>query len=375
MQRRRKMKKTAHTQTKEEGLLVTLAVLGIAALLVYLLPDHSQPSAGPRASSDSAMPLGNTLEPGRGRHAKSPTSIPEKVWKDILWRTYEQINEDRLLAVAAGVVFYGLLALFPAVTALVSSYALFADTKTVNDHISFLSEFLPPGTFSIVQDQVERVLSNGDMKLGTTFIASLLLAIWSANGGMKAIIDALNVVNDEKEKRGFFKLNAVSLVFTVGGVLATLTAIGFVVVVPILLSMVGLGSSTDLLIRIGRWPALAIILLLALAVLYQLAPSRRPPKWRWISIGSAVATVTWIIGSGLLSFYLANFGHYDATYGSLGAAIALMIWMWMSTIVVLFGAELNAEIEHQTAEDSTVGDPKPMGRRGAVMADTIGASY
>jgi len=212
------------------------------------------------------------------------------------------------------------------------------------------------------------------MKLGGTFIASLLLAIWSANGGMKAIIDALNVVNDEKEKRGFFILNAVSLAFTVGAVLATLTAIGFVVVVPILLSMVGLSSSTDSLIRIGRWPALAIMLLLGLAILYQFAPSRRPPKWRWISIGSAVATVTWIIGSGLLSFYLANFGHYDATYGSLGAAIALMIWMWMSTIVVLFGAELNAEIEHQTAEDSTVGAPKPIGSRGAVMADTIGAS-
>jgi membrane protein len=366
----RSRRQKALTKTKDEALLVRLAVLGIAALVVYLLPDHSQPSTGPRASSDSAMPLGDTLEPGRGRHAISPTSIPGKGWKDILWRTYEQINEDRLLAVAAGVVFYGLLALFPAVTALVSSYA-----KTVNDHISFLSEFLPPGTFSIVQDQVTRVLSKSDMKLGSAFIASLFLAIWSANGGMKAIIDALNVVNDEKEKRGFFVLNAISLAFTVGGVLATLTAIGFVIVVPILLSMVGLGSSTDLLIRIGRWPALAIMLLLALAVLYQLAPSRRPPKWRWISIGSAVATVTWIIGSGLLSFYLANFGHYDATYGSLGAAIALMIWMWMSTIVVLFGAELNAEIEHQRAEDSTVGAPKPIGTRGAVMADTVGASY
>jgi membrane protein len=367
--------KEARMKAKEEGLLATLAVLGIAALVAYLFPDHSLPAAGPRASSDSARSLDKTLEPGRGRHAVSPTSIPGKGWKDILWRTYDQINEDRLLAVAAGVVFYGLLALFPAITALVSSYALFADTKTVNDHISFLSEFFPPGTFSIVQDQVARVLSNGDMKLGSTFIASLLLAIWSANGGMKAVIDALNVVNDEKEKRGFFTLNAVSLAFTVGGVLATLTAIGFVVVVPIVLSMVGLGSSIDSLIRIGRWPALAIMLLLGLAILYQLAPSRRPPKWRWISIGSVVATVTWMIGSGLLSFYLANFGHYDATYGSLGAAIALMIWMWMSTIMVLFGAELNAEIEHQTAEDSTVGAAKPIGSRGATMADTIGASY
>jgi membrane protein len=138
--------------------------------------------------------------------------------------------------------------------------------------------------------------------------------------------------------------------------------------------MVGLGSATDMLIRFGRWPVLGIILLLALAILYRYAPSRRSPKWRWISVGSIAATLTWIIGSGLLSFYLANFGHYDATYGSLGAAIALMIWMWMSTIVILFGAELNSEIEHQTIADSTTGAAKPLGRRGAKMADTAGVS-
>jgi membrane protein len=227
--------------------------------------------------------------------------------------------------VAAGVVFYGLLALFPAITALVSSYALLADAKTVNDHIAFLSDFLPQGSCSIIQDQVGRVLSKGDMKLGGTFLASLLLAIWSANGGVKAIIDALNVVYDAKEKRGFFKFNAVSLAFTVAGVVGILTAIGLVVAAPVILSMIGLQSSTDLLIRFGRWPLLAVLLLIGLAVLYRYAPSRRSPKWRWISVGSIVATFTWMIGSGLLSYYLANFGHYDATYGSLGAAIALMI--------------------------------------------------
>jgi membrane protein len=202
-----------------------------------------------------------------------------------------------------------------------------------------------------------------------------LLAVWSANGGMKAIIDALNVVYDEKEKRGFIKLNAVSLAFTVGGVIGILLAIGLVVVTPVVLSMIGLGSAVDALIRFGRWPVLVVILLLALAVLYRYAPSRRSPKWRWISVGSIVATITWMIGSGLLSFYLANFGHYDATYGSLGAAIALMTWMWMSTIVILLGAELNSEIEHQTTKDSTVGSPKPLGSRGAMMADTVGASH
>jgi membrane protein len=173
----------------------------------------------------------------------------------------------------------------------------------------------------------------------------------------------------------FFEQQATKTFAGRSGVVGILFAIGLVVVTPVALSMVGLGSAADALIRFGRWPVLGAILLLALAVLYRYAPSRRSPKWRWISVGSVVATITWMIGSGLLSFYLANFGHYDATYGSLGAAIALMTWMWMSTIVILFGAELNSEIEHQTMVDSTSGSSKPRGRRGATMADTVGVSY
>jgi len=221
---------------------------------------------------------------------------------------------------------------------------LFVDPQSINDHLGFLSTFLPEGTFSIVQDQVNRVLSKGNIKLGWAFVFSLLLALWSANGGMKAIIDALNVVYDEKEKRSFLALNALSLTFTIGGILAVLVAGALVIVAPVLFQMIGLEAQTELLIKFGRWPALAILLLLALAALYRFAPSRRSPKWRWISVGSLAATVTWMAGSALLSYYLSNFGHYDATYGSLGTAIALMIWMWMSTIVILFGAELNSEI-------------------------------
>jgi len=269
-------------------------------------------------------------------------------------------------------VFYGLLALFPAITALVSSYALFAKPSTINDHLSMLSDVLPAGAFDIVKEQVGRVLAKGNLKLGTAFGASLLLAIWSANSGMKAIIDALNVVYNEKEKRGFFKLNAVSLAFTFGGLVAVLVAIGAVVALPIVLSTVGLGSITDTLFRIGRWPLLILMMLFGLAVLYRYGPSRRSPEWQWLSVGSLFATLTWLAGSALLSYYLANYANYDATYGSLGAAIGLMIWMWMSTIVVLLGAELNSEIEHQTARDTTEGGGKPLGSRGARVADTVG---
>ncbi len=277
--------------------------------------------------------------------AESPLPVIRHRWKDVLLGTYERINKDRLLAVAAGVVFYGLLALFPAVTALVSSYALFADGKTIGDHLSLLAGVLPPGTFSVVQDQVARVLAKGDVKLGAAFLFSLLLALWSANGGVKAIIDALNVVYEEEERRGFFKLNAVSLGFTLGALGVVLAAIGLVVAAPIVLSMIGFASATAIVVAYGRWPALALLTLLGMAVLYRYAPSRRTPRWQWVSIGSAFATVTWIAGSALLSYYLANFADYDATYGSLGAAIGLMIWMWMTTIVVLVGAELNSEIE------------------------------
>ena len=309
---------------------------------------------------------------GRGRSAVSPWQIPWRGWKDILIRTYQQLGEDRVLAVAAGVVFYGLLALFPAITALVSSYVLFAKGSTINEHISMLAGILPEGGLGIVRDQVDRVLAKGDIKLGLAFIVSFLLAVWSANGGMKAIIDALNVVYEEDEKRGFIKLNAVSLAFTFGGLVAVLLAIGSVVALPIVLSTIGLGSITDALFRIGRWPVLVMTMLMGLALLYRFGPSRRSAQWRWLSVGSVLATLTWLAASALLSFYLGNYANYDATYGSLGAAIGLMMWMWMSTIVVLLGAELNSEIEHQTAADSTEGGDKPLGRRGAKMADTIG---
>jgi membrane protein len=228
--------------------------------------------------------------------------------------------------------------------------------------------------YSVVHDQIERVLAKGDVKLGVAFLVSLLLAVWSANGGMKAIIDALNVVYDENEKRGFIKLNAVSLAFTLGSLLAVLVAIGLVVAAPIVLLQFGLGSLAETLLKFGRWPALAAMVLIGLAILYRFAPSRKSPKWKWISVGSVVGAAAWLTGSALLSYYLANFGDYDATYGSLGAAIGLMMWMWMSTIIMLFGAELNSEIEHQTAKDSTTGGTKPIGSRGAKMADTLGAA-
>jgi membrane protein len=260
------------------------------------------------------------------------------------------------------------------VTALVSIYGLFATPSTINRHLAFLSTVMPEAGVSIVNEQVSRIVSKGDAKLGFGFAFGLALALWSANAGVKAVIDALNVVYEETEKRGFFKLNFISLAFTVGAVVAMLSAIAAVVVVPLLFDRAGVGALAEVLVSYGRWPMLVVALLAALAILYRYGPSRREPQWKWVSVGSVLATTLWIAGSAALSYYLRHYANYDATYGSLGAAIGLMMWMWMTTIVVLLGAELNSEIEHQTAVDSTVGPPRPLGTREAMMADTVGDS-
>jgi membrane protein len=357
------------------SLLLLLGVTAIATQLDRARRAGSGAFGTTRATDEPAeWQKARARQPGRGREAAAPWQIPWRGWKDIFWRTYEQINEDRLLAVAAGVVFYWLLALFPAITAFVSLYGLFAKAATINEHLSLLAGLLPAGAFEIVQEQVNRIVSKGDAKLGFAFIFGLALALWSANAGMKAIIDALNVVYDEKEKRSFVKLNLASLAFTFGAIAALLVAIGAVVVFPLVLARFGLGSMTGTLAWILRWPVLFLMVLTGLAILYRYGPSRREPRWEWLMPGTLLATIAWLAGSALFSWYLANFADYDATYGSLGAAIGLMMWMWLTVIVILAGAELNSEIEHQTARDSTVGPEKPLGARGAAMADTVGAA-
>jgi len=266
-------------------------------------------------------------------------------WKDILWRTYEQVGEHRLLAVAAGVVFYGLLAVFPAVTTLVSLYGLFASPSAISDQLSLAAGILPQGAVDILREQINRLTSGNSAKLGLGFIFGLSAALWSANAGMKAIMDALNVVYEEKEKRSFIKLNLVSLAFTLAGIGSLLVALGAVVILPVALSYLGLHNVTGLLIHLARWPLLLVLIIVGLAVLYRYGPSRREPRWQWISVGSVFAAGAWLTSSALLSWYLSNFANYDATYGSLGAGIGMMMWMWISSIVILLGAQINSVIE------------------------------
>jgi membrane protein len=324
------------------------------------------------AEKEHADPKAAASETGRGRHADTPTEIPAQGWKDILWRTYEEFGKDRVMSVAAGVTYYALLAVFPAIAALVSIYGLFSDPATIRDQLNTMSGFLPGGALEIVGEQVARISSQGGGALGFGFIIGLAISLWSANAGMKAVFDALNIVNDEEEKRSFVKLNLMSLTFTLGAIAFILFALGSIIVLPVIFNFVGLGSQTEWILAVARWPILLIGIVLALSLVYRFGPSRDKAEWRWVTPGGIVAAVLWLAVSMLFSWYVSNFGSYNETYGSLGAVIGFMTWIWLSSIIVLLGAEINAEMEHQTVKDTTEGVHQPMGVRGAKMADTVG---
>jgi membrane protein len=351
-----------------------LGLLGLALALEYILPQSEQgvPASEPRQSiaGDARAAKGED----RGRSAAAPSDIPARGWKDILLRAYSNISKHRILALAAGMTYYSILAIFPAIAALVAIYGLFSDPSTIAKHLDQLGGFLPGGAIDVAREQLTRVANKGSQTLGLTFLVGLGVSLWSANAAMKSLFDTLNIVHDEEEKRGLIKLNAVSLCFTIGGVLFVVAALGSIVAVPVALNYVGFSGWGDLLLRVGRWPAMLLVLTFALAVIYRYGPSREAALWRWITWGSAIAALMWLGVSALFSWYAANFGKFNETYGSLGAAIGFMTWLWISAIVILIGAEIDAEMEQQTARDTTTGSPKPMGVRGARVADTIGAT-
>jgi membrane protein len=313
-----------------------------------------------------------TSSQDRGRRADWPSELPPLGWRDILWRVWTEINEDRILLVAAGATFYLLLALFPFLAAFVSLYGFVADPKTIADQISFLAGLMPSGGIDVVKDQLRALAAQDRETLSLGFLLGLGFALWSANNGVKVLFDGLNIAYDENEKRGFVRLNLLSFVFTFGAILIGVAFIVSVGIVPAILAFLSLGPWTELLIRWGRWPVMLAATAAAVTLIYRYGPSREPAKLRWLTWGAALASVVWIIASWAFSYYLQNFADYNATYGTLGAVIGFMIWTWISVIILLGGAELNAEMEHQTARDSTTGPPRPMGQRGAVMADTVG---
>jgi len=352
------------------GIIYTMRLDAVRARKPALRVSNPRPGQEPLDLQRS-----RASEPGRGRKAATPVHIPWLGWKDILIRSYHSVENNRLLALAAGVAFYSLVSLFPAIAAGVSSYAMFADAGTISRDLFLLADVVPASALELIGNEINRIASTSDGRLTYGFLLGLGIALWSANAAMKAIFDALNIIYDEREKRGFFRLNLISLFFTICAIAGSLLAIGAVVVFPLVLAALGVSSLDKPIIGVLRWPAMFVLVIVGLAILYRYGPSRRAARWRWLSVGSVFAATAWLAVSLLFSWYLGNFANYNATYGALGAVVGLMMWMWLSTIVVLIGAVLNSEIEHQTARDSTVGGRnKPLGARGAVMADTVGAA-
>lgn len=298
--------------------------------------------------------------------------MPALGWRDVFWRLWAQIGEDNVSIVAAGVAFYSMLALFPAISAFVSLFGLIADPSQVEQQFANLQGVIPADAWSILNDQLIAVASAQSRSLGWSALVALLIALWSAGAGVRALMSALNIAYHEHEKRGFFRFYATAFLFTLGIALFGMLALGVIVTVPVVLNLFNLGTIAQWIVGIVPWLVLAAFLAIALAVLYRYGPSRAEPKMRWVSWGATLAALLWIAASLAFSFYVSNFGTYNETYGALGAVMVLLLWLWITAFVVLLGAELNAELEHQTARDTTTGRPKPRGERGAYVADHVG---
>ncbi|WP_244661932.1 YihY/virulence factor BrkB family protein [Mesorhizobium huakuii] len=324
-----------------------------------------------RSSKDQPTTVGEYGHE-RGREAEWPSEIPAVGWRDIAWRVWEEFNKDRIMLVAAGATFYLLLALFPALAAFMSLYGFVADPVTVADHVSYLAGLLPSGGLDLIRQQLQALAHQNTSALGVGFFAGLAIALWSANSGIKALFDAMNIAYEETEKRSFIRLNFMSIAFTIGALMIGIVLLLAVGVAPVILSYLYLDKWAEVLFAVGRWPILMLAILTGISLIYRFGPSREKAKWRWLSWGAVMATLVWLAASWLFSFYLQHFANYNVTYGSLGAVVGLMMWTWISVIILIVGAAIDAEMEHQTARDSTTGPPLPMGQRGAVVADTLG---
>jgi membrane protein len=282
-----------------------------------------------------------------GATAASPIGIPARGARQILLRVFARIGEDRVMAEAASVTYYTLLAIFPALAALISLYGLVADPATIGRNLSAISLVVPGGGMQIISDQIHTLTATPNRALGFGAVIGLLTSIWSANAGVKSLSDALNAVYGTRETRGFFHRTWLSLGFTLGALLFVLLAMSAVVVLPAVLADVGLGTWRDALLTAGRWPVLLLAVMLFLALTYRYGPCRAAAKWRWLSWGSAFAAIVWLLASAGFSWYVGHFGSYNKTYGSLGAAVGFMTWIWISTIIMLVGAELDAELDQR----------------------------
>lgn len=307
----------------------------------------------------------------RGRNAGRPTEIPTRGWLDVGRRMWSRQADANLGLIAAGIAFYGLLSLFPGLTAAVAFAGLVYDPSILIENSQTFAVMLPDAAREIITDQLREVLGADGKSLGIAALFALALAVYSASRAVSNFIVGLNVVYEESETRGFFRLVLLQLALTVALIAGLLLAVFIVAALPAIAAWFGQWLLEDIVLLL-RWPVLFVIGAFGIALLYRFAPDRRYAKWRWLTPGATVACLLWVAGSFGFSGYVQSFGQYNETFGALGGVIILLTWLWLSAFIVLLGALLDAETEAQTARDSTVGPDRPMGERGAVKADQLG---
>ncbi|WP_245624778.1 YihY/virulence factor BrkB family protein [Jannaschia seosinensis] len=311
-------------------------------------------------------------EPGRGRDAPKPTAIPSKGYRDVFWRVLGEIGSDHVLLMAAGAAFYGLLAVFPAITALMSIAGLLYQPQELVGALEGVSQIVPPDVSQILLDQAEAVAGSQESGLTLGLILGLGLALWSASAGVGALMEGINVAYDERDERGFVKTKGLTILFTIFMIIGVILAALLIIGLPIALGFLAFSPTMETVIQVVAYVPLAVLFIGGIAAFYRWGPDRATARAKWITPGALVAAVLWLIASIGFSFYVQNFSSYNETFGSLAGVIVLLMWMWLSAVVILVGAEINAEIEAQTARDTTTGPREPIGKRGAVKADNMG---
>lgn len=358
------------------ALVRSLGALGQTAVAPSAASVASQPVAtlDLEVRQDSASAHAAEREPHRGRHADRASEIPAEGWKDIGVRVMKEFKDDNVPLLSAGVAFYALLSLFPAMVAVVSIYGLAADPSEVSRQLESLTDAMPADAANLLIDQARTIAGTSGGKLGVSAAVGIVTALWSASSGMKWLLTALSLTYDEPEDRKFVKLRGTALLLTVGAALALVVSVAVIAAAPALAEAAGLGPIGTTVFTVLRWPFLTALVVAGLAVVYRYGPNRDAAKWRWVSWGSGVAAVIWLVASGGFALYTAVAGKFAATYGSVAGVVVTMLWLYLTVLSILLGAEINAEMEHQTANDTTVGRPRPLGARGATVADEVGAA-
>lgn len=311
------------------------------------------------------------MKTNRGQQADKPREIPTSGWKDVFKRVKDQLTQDHISIVAAGIAFYFFLAIFPALVAIISIYGLVNEPAQVEQQLAAITDILPQQAHQMLEERLKSIAGQSGGTLGWGVAISILVSLWSANKGTKSLFEGVNIAYNEKDERGFLKQTGLTLLFTLGGMIVGILSLALVAAFPALVGNLGLPETVQNIISWARWLLLALIVVFSVSLVYKYAPHRSKPQFKWVSWGAMVATVLWVAGSLLFSWYVNNFGNYQEIYGSVAAVIILMLWFNLTSFVILLGAEINSELEHQTARDSTVGEPQPMGERNAYFADHV----